>query len=70
MLSFREYCKSRFYHSDIKESHTRKSDPNTILSVDDFIDFIRFTKKPMVWLKDDGNWYSFRFVDKIEDGRK
>ena len=70
MLSFREYCKPRFVQKEIRESRTRKLDTNTLLSTEDFIDFVRFTKKPMVWLKDDGNWYSFRFVDEIEEGRK
>ena len=70
MLSFREYCKPRFVQKEIRESRTRKLDTNTLLSTEDFIDFVRFTEKPMVWLKDDGNWYSFRFVDEIEEGRK
>ena len=57
-----------------EQSNTRKSnnnnkkntDTDTIIRRVEFIDFLQSVEHPMVWIKDDGDWYRFKFVDEIE----
>ena len=72
MMTFREYNKislNRKSNGSINEL-TRHSKTNTILGVTDFINFVSSVDHPLVQIVDNGNWYSFRFVDQIDNGRK
>ena len=44
----------------------QKTDTNTIIRTGEFIDFLQSVEHPMIWIKDDGDWYRFKFVDEIE----
>jgi len=44
----------------------KKTDIDTIIRTGEFIDFLQSVEHPMVWIKDDGDWYRFKFVDEIE----
>lgn len=77
MLTFTQY-KKIYPNSHTRkldeQPNTRKStnkgkkntDTNTIIRTDEFIDFLQSVEHPMVWIKDDGDWYRFKFVDEIE----
>jgi hypothetical protein len=65
MLTFREYNKT-FRKRKTMNVKTNKSQTNTILGIDDFIDFLSSVEHPMIQVIDDGDWYRFRFVDAVE----
>ena len=44
----------------------KKTDIDTIIRTGEFIDFLQSVEHPMIWIKDDGDWYRFKFVDEIE----
>jgi len=44
----------------------KKTDIDTIIRTGEFIDFLQSVEHPMLWIKDDGDWYRFKFVDEIE----
>ena len=68
MLTFREYNKMYPNGKDSRSinERTNKSRTNTIIRKGEFIDFLQSVEHPMVWIKDDGDWYRFKFVDEIE----
>ena len=45
---------------------TKNTNTNMIIRTGEFIDFLQSVEHPMVWIKDDGDWYRFKFVDEIE----
>ena len=77
MLTFSQYKKiypnihpRRLYEQPNTRQSTKrdkkKTDTNTIIRTNEFIDFLQSVEHPMVWINDDGDWYRFKFVDEIE----
>ena len=77
MLTFSQYNKvypNLHTNSLTEQRNSRKSnkrdkknnDTDTIIRTGEFIDFLQSVEHPMVWIKDDGDWYRFKFVDEIE----
>ena len=77
MLKYSQY--NKLHHNDYTNSlteqrnrrkstkhNTKNTDTNTIIRTGEFIDFLQSVEHPMVWIKDDGDWYRFKFVDEIE----
>ena len=77
MLKYSQYDK--LHHNDYTNSLTeqrnrtkstiqekKNTDTDTIIRTGEFIDFLQSVEHPMVWIKDDGDWYRFKFVDEIE----
>ena len=77
MLKYSQFNKlqSNIYTNSLTERRNRrkstiqekkKTDIDTIIRTGEFIDFLQSVEHPMVWIKDDGDWYRFKFVDEIE----
>lgn len=77
MLKYSQYNKlqsnlhtNSFNEQQIRRKYTKQNtnntNTNTIIHTGEFIDFLQSVEHPMVWVKDDGDWYRFRFVDEIE----
>ena len=77
MLKYSQYNKlhHNVYTNSLTEQRNRRkyaiqekknTDIDTIIRKGEFIDFLQSVEHPMVWIKDDGDWYRFKFVDEIE----
>jgi glucan-binding YG repeat protein len=81
MLSFKEYNKTfpNGHRRSLKEDRTKvksKTETNkntntdTIITIGEFIEFLQNVDYQRAWIKDDGSWYRFKFVEVVKEQTK
>jgi len=80
MLSFSQYNKlyPNGHKNPLMEENkgrktnrdNKKNNTDTIIPTGDFIEFLQNVDYQRVWIKDDGDWYRFKFVDVVKEQTK